>query len=36
LRTLTQGMNDQRQLDGFWPGAEDRDDPTLHEVRPLF
>jgi hypothetical protein len=34
LRSLAQGVNHERQLDGFRPGAENRDDPTLHTDRP--
>jgi hypothetical protein len=36
LRSLAQGVNHECQLDGFRPGAENRDDPTLHEIACRF
>jgi hypothetical protein len=36
LRSLAQGVNHERQLDGFRSRTENRDDPTLLEDRLSF
>jgi hypothetical protein len=36
FRPLAQPVNDKRQLNGFRPRSEDRDNATLHEDRLPF